>query len=192
MMTLIMKRIQQLEDEIADLKAIIDLANQNVTTAGNVNLISRREPSNPIKLFMGKDQDTGFYFFFQERFPGQGSDTWGGFETFSRVNPEEPAWGYGALPMRAWGLNFLLEANGDQVGRNLVVEKIYLQKPAHRSLVTGEFEKPHHYDLFGIPWDTQGNRMGGIYPDGSDLGVYITRIDDRVVLVKGDKVVDLA
>lgn len=176
------ERIAWLEAEIETLRQWVDFANGNIATPGNITQQGSREPSNPLKLYLGSDSDHGLYFFFQERPPGQGSPLWGGFETFARVNLDQPAWGYGALPLRAWGMNFLLEANGDQVGRNLVVERIYLQSPAHRNLQTGAFEKPDHYDQDGVPYDHDGNQMGGIYYDAGDLNVYLTRVGPHVVL----------
>lgn len=162
----------------------IDPANGGVTTGGNVAIEDGgRAPSNPLKLFLGNIALRGLYFFWQKRFEGQGSEYWGGFETW--LNPGEgkpPGWGYGALPGRAWFMNFLLEANGVQVGQSVVVQRIYLQQPAHRNLETGAFEKAHRYDAQGVPFTAGGQVMGGIYPDYGDLVVRIERVGNEVWL----------
>lgn len=173
------ERVAQLE---AALAAILQAGTHNIETDGNVSMVGSREPGNPQKLFMGPDMNRGGYFFSQERFPGQGTPYWAGYETFERVDPANPSWGYGYWPMRMWGQNFLLEANGDNVSRNVVAERIYLQSPAHRNMQTGAFEKPDHYDQFGVPFTADGQQMGGIYYDKNDLEVYLTREGREVVL----------
>ena len=180
------ERVAWLEGVIDKLMALMDVSNGNISTPGNVSMVGPRDPGNPTKLFMGPDVDRGGYFFSQERFPGQGTPYWFGFETFERIDPANPSWGYGYWPLRVWGLNFILEANGDQVGRNIVAEKIYLQSPAHRNMTTGKFEKPDHYDEFGVPFTAAGEQMGGIYYDAGDLSTYITREGAEVVLYNND------
>ena len=178
------ERVAWLEQFADKLIALLDVNQGNITTPGNINQVGPRDPSNPIKQFMGPSMDAGLYTFMQERFPGQGTSLWAGLETFQRPDddPAHAAWGYGALPLRLWGLTFLLEGNGDNVVRNIVAEKFYLQTPAHRNLQTGAFEKAHHYDAQGVPYTAAGMQLGGIYFDQADLGVYLTREGDSVVL----------
>ena len=182
------ERVAQVE---ATLASILQAGTANIETAGNLSLVGARDPGNPTKLFMGPSFDRGGYFYSQERFPGQGTPYWAGYETFERVDPANPSWGYGYWPMRMWGLNFLLEANGDNVSRNIVAQRIYLQSPAHRNMQTGNFEKPDYYDQFGVPFTAAGEQMGGIGVDTQDLRVRIERVGDTVMLFVGDKQVQL-
>lgn len=182
---LVLDQGAQIADLTARLNGVAQQGTNNIQTDGNMSMLGDRPPGSPLKFFIGKDFQRGLYFFFQERFPGQGTELWGGFETYQAPpdgDPTHASWGYGALPGRAWFQNFLLEANGDNVSRNVVTNRIYLQVPAHRNLSTGVFEKPSSYSPEGVPLAADGSPLGGIYPDFNDLGTYFAREGDQVVL----------
>ena len=181
----------QVEVLTTALAGIVQDGTNNIQTIGNISMIGPRDPSNPRKFFMGPSFDRGVYLFSQERFAGQGSDEWGGIETYRKPDddPSHASWGYGADPGRMWWQNFLLEANGDQVGVNVVANRIYLQQPKYRNLQTGGWEKPYQYHN-GVPCKADGTPLGGIQVDFDDLGSYITRDGDRLVLYHGGVEVD--
>lgn len=168
-------------------------------TLGNVTLEDNadapREPSNPVKLLLGRlGRNLGLYAFFQRRFPGQSNgEYWAGIETSAPVPDGKPvAWGYGALPLRLWGQNCLLESQGALVVRNVVAERVYLSPPVYRNLETGEFVSPSSWSAAGEPLDEQGRLLGGLYWNDADLGTYLTRVDGRPVLVHDGQMVDLS
>ena len=105
--------------------SIAGAASSNIETDGNILAISRRDFSNPIKLFLGPDLDHGLYTFVQERPAG----TWAGIETFVRPTGGSPAAGYGALPLRVWGSNIYIEDT--MAVATVVTDRIYLQSPRH-------------------------------------------------------------
>lgn len=175
------ERIAALEARLDKLESMLDPSTENLRISGNINMVGPREDGNPIKLFMGPDMDRGLYFFVDKRDPAEGTEYFAGFETY--VKPDgPPAVGYGALPLRSWGMLGVDELNGVIVRRNIVAQAIYLQTPAHRNLQTGAFEKAHHYDTKGVPYTEAGEMMGGIYPDYSDLSVRLERVGDEVWL----------
>lgn len=125
----------------------------NIFTEGNIYLLGHR--LSPIKIFMGKDLDNGFYGFVMERPDGS---LLTGFETFRRPDPRLPvSSGYGAYPIRLWGSNILIEANGVVVARDLVASKLILQEPV-----------------------TVGG--GGITWNPEDMGTYMTRDGPDLIL----------
>ena len=180
------QRVDALE---AALAAVVQPGTANIVTQGNITLEDAgRDPSDPVKLFLGKLAEHGLYFFWQNRPPGQGTDVWGGFETWTAPPDGDPAhasWGYGALPGRAWFQGWCLEADSSETIRNIVAERIYLAPPLYRNLQTGGFELPDHYSAQGVPFTALGEMMGGIQPDREHLNVYITRDGDDVVLING-------
>ena len=166
---------------------MIDVDAQNITMRGNLMMVSQREDGNPILLFMGDSLDRGLYFFFDKRDPAEGTEYFAGFETYAKPEGQPPSVGYGALPLREWGMAGLAELNGDNVRRNIVAEKVYLQTPAHRNLQTGQLVKAAYYDSKGVPYTSEDLPMGGIYYDAADLGTYIAQDG---IYANGRKVVD--
>ena len=106
----------------------------------------------------------------------KGLPFWAGWETFERVNPENPANGYGFHPLRIWGSNVLFEADGVSVTRESVTSRIYFQSPLHRDPESGKFISPHHYDEQGTPWaDAEETRqLGGIMWNKDNLNSCLT------------------
>lgn len=156
------QRVERLEADNARLQQLLDLALGNLTTPGNLTQQADRPPTSPLKHIMTTaDGRGGLYTFMQERFPDQGSELWAGVETF--VKHQTPAWGYGALPLRLWGQNCLLEANGVLVVREVVTEKVTERPVKYCNLTTGKFEEAASYDEHGVPLDSRGNPMGGIH-----------------------------
>ena len=169
-----------LEERIEALESIILHGGY---TTGNYMMVGPRDHTSPIKHYMGKTEDDGLYQFFQERSPGQGTDYWGGLQTFRRFDHANPAKGYGFHPLRLWGKLFQIEANGNLVARNMVVERIYLQHPLHMNPATGNYERPAEYDEKGVPRAADGTELGGIQTAYDDVEIYIERDGDSVVLV---------
>lgn len=165
---------------------------QNIETTGNLTLHDDgRESSNPVKLFMGfLQRATGLYFFWQRRFPGQSDGThWAGMETSLEPPDGRPiAEGYGALPMRLWGQNVLLEANGALVVKDVVAHKVYLSPPVYRHRWTGQFMSPSGWSAAGEPLDDEGRVMGGIYYDVANLGTYLTVHEGQPVVVHNGEI----
>ena len=182
---LIDERVEALEQALARLDIY------GLTTAGNVTLEDGgREPSNPVKLLLGKlAQALGLYAFFQRRFDGQAvGEYWAGMETSQQPPDGSPvAWGYGALPMRLWWQNCLLEANGTLVVRNVVAERVYLAPPVYRDMRTGAFISPSSWSPAGEPLDAEGRLLGGIYWPES-LGTYLTVHDGVPVVVHDSEI----
>lgn len=181
------ERMEAVEQELQRLRAF------GLGTLGNVTLEDGgREPSNPVKLLLGKlGENLGLYGFFQRRFAGQAQgEYWAGLETSVPADP--PANGYGGLPMRLWGQNVLLESNGALVVRTAVAERIYLSPPVYRDLRTGAFVSPSAWSDAGEPLDADGNLLGGIMYDTDDLGTYLTVHEGRPVLVHQGEIRELA
>jgi hypothetical protein len=178
---------RQVEALTAMLVGILMPGTSNINTPGNITQVDPgRTASDPVKQFMGNSPDSGLYTFWQRRFSSGDGQYWGGMETFRRPAAEcPPHWGYGAEPMRLWGQNFLFEANGTAVVRNIVTERVYLAPPVFRNLETGEFVPAASFDANGTPYGPGGERLGGIYWDTANLGVYLTQVDGWPVVVKG-------
>lgn len=172
--------IEALKARVAVLEALLDPSNGNLTTPGNITSsddADPRPPTSPLKWLLGC-----LYFFSQNRPPGQGTERWAGLETYKAPHSGDPshaAWGYGGEPGRLWFMNTLMESNGDWVGRNMVISRLYFQQPKHRDLTTGLFVLPHHYDAAGVPYADAGetNRLGGIQVDSDNLGVSLSAED---------------
>lgn len=185
-----------IEERVDALEQTITRLDQyGLTTAGNVILEdSGRAPSNPVKLLLGKlSQALGLYAFFQRRFDDQArGEYWAGLETSQQPPDGNPiAWGYGALPMRLWGQNCLLEANGALVVRNVVAERVYLAPPVYRNMRTGVFVSPSSWSAAGEPLDDHGNLLGGIYYPET-VGTYLTVHDGQPVIVHNGEIHPLA
>lgn len=150
---------------LASLLAILGFLFAGTTYAleapDNLYIIGERAWSDPHKIYMGPDLDNGLYFFVQK----DGSGLWSGVETFKRPTTDNVSDGYGAYPIRIWGSNFLVEKDGTMVARGIVTDKIVLAKPITRP-------------------------GGGIYWDQSDLGTYLTRWGDQLLLVHNGRVVE--
>jgi hypothetical protein len=175
-------QVQNLQTKIEWLKSVLfDQGSRNAALRLKGNLLildNERPPSSPLKFFMGETEDRGAYMFAQHRFDGQtkGLPFWAGWETFERVNPENPANGYGFHPLRIWGSNVLFEADGVSVTRESVTSRIYFQSPLHRDPESGKFISPHHYDEQGTPWaDAEETRqLGGIMWNKDNLNSCLT------------------
>ncbi len=157
-----------------------------LTTAGNLTLEDGgRVPSNPVKVLLGfLGRATGLYVFWQRRFGGQAQgEYWAGLETALEPPDGRPvAEGYGALPLRLWGQNVLLEANGALVVRHVVCERVYLAPPVYRHRWTGAFVTASGWSGAGEPLDAEGRVLGGIYYP-AQLGTYLTVHEGRPVVV---------
>jgi len=171
---------------IDKLAALVNPDNGNIVTSGNITSndeANPRPPSDPLKWLLGC-----LYFFSQNRFPGQGTEQWAGFETYRQPpdgNPTHAAWGYGGEAGRMWWMNLLAEANGDLVSRHVIADRIYFQQPKHRDMTTGDFVLPHHYDQFGVPYAdaAETNRLGGIQVDYNALDVSLGVDEVRRLMV---------
>lgn len=187
-----MSELDELRARIEALEAVIDPGSMNILTLGNLTLEDEgREPGNPVKLFLGfLSRATGLYAFWQRRFGGQAlGEYWAGLETSLAPPDGRPvAEGYGALPLRLWGQNVLLEANGALVVRTVVAEKVYLAPPVYRHRWTGEFVAPSAWSQAGEPLDEQGRVLGGIMYDPADLGTYLTVHEGKPVVVHDGEV----
>jgi len=186
---------EQLEERVKFLEDLLfsfmNGEHQPIQINGNITAFAEREPSQPMRVVVGRDADNNLYIFFQEEFAGQERGAWAGIENYKKVNEGgmNAHVGYGFYPGRVWFKNFLADADGNTVQNAVVAEKIYLQTPAHRNVKNEQWEKPAKWEN-GKPLDANGNEMGGINYDPSDLGTYIARDGDNVVLVhNGNKVV---
>lgn len=130
-------------------------AASNIESAGNLYLVGPRAFTDPLKLYLGPTMDRGLYGFVQERPDGS---IFTGLETFKRPPAGTPvAQGYGAYPLRLWGSNILAEENGSLVAKDVVASKLILQAPAY------------------LPG-------GGITWNPADLGTYLTRSGEDLIL----------
>lgn len=161
-------------------------ADGNMYTKGNVSLADDgRDPSNPLKWFMGK-LGQGLYVFWQKRFAGQAKgEFWAGLETWLLPPSGRPvAEGYGALPLRIWGQGLLMEANGVLTTRHLAVDTVYLQTPKYMNRQTGQFEHARGWSDAGEPLTFEGEVMGGIHWDDSAKGLS-TYLGETGITYKG-------
>ena len=184
-----------LEERVAALEQENERLRQfGLNTAGNAYLLGDRDPSNPVKLMLGRPNPDepdhpveGLYLFFQERFPGQAQgENWSGIRTSVRSKWGRPvAEMYGAGAMDLWGQNVRAAPDGTVVSRTFVTEKLYLDTVRYRNLKTGEFVVPSSWSPAGEPLDEAGDLLGGIMygqPEQGALRAFLAVVDGRLAL----------
>lgn len=140
--------------------ALLGFSIANFYTSGNVYLVGKRAFTNPIKLYMGPDENNGLYFAVQERADGSLFTV---IESFKRPDKGVPvAEGYGYYPLRLWGKHWMLREDGVGILAGVVTEKLTLQRPDY-------------------------TKFGGVTL-GKDLSSYITMDGDCMIFyVKGEE-----
>lgn len=98
---------------------------------GNIYQTWQGSPDNFPKQWIGYDDDHLLYTFFQES--GDHPQGWSGIETFLRPPSGVPvAQGYGALPIRVWGREFLAESDGSiAASQGFLAPRVYLANPVY-------------------------------------------------------------
>lgn len=97
----------------------------------NLEILWPGTPTNFPREYLGYDQDHLLYTFFQVS-PDH-PEGWAGTETFRRPpSGVHVAAGYGALPLRLWGHNFIAEDDGQvAASQGFYAPRFYLSNPAY-------------------------------------------------------------
>ena len=97
----------------------------------NLEIVWPGTPTNFPRQWLGYDEDRLLYTYFQVS-PDH-PQGWAGMETFQRPAFGVPvSYGYGALPLRIWGRDFIAEADGSvAAGAAFMSPRVYLSPPAY-------------------------------------------------------------